>query len=351
MRAWAPTGPGLLVSVCALSVVALIGHFALALTLIAGTVHRPGAGSSEQTSPGSSSSSGSDGSSGSVAALHLDHSCLRDHNPATTATIPSTDPFGTDISGLGARAQLQRLYAVHGRDLVAIDGAGPVRVCDQQLWNVVLAATNVPLRSYLKEFLVFDAALGDRSSTFVGEVEPAGKDASQWRLSIAPNGSSDLDVAVTVAHEVGHLISLNAEELATPQPAQCQTFDGGQGCLGDTAYLMSFLDSTWSDDEVTQWNATSDITDDAKRETAVREFYTKHHTSFVDSYAATDPAEDFAESFGIWCAIDKDNPVRSQLIEGDPQNGHAKLDWFEHGSYNLLHEYSATCSQLRQLTR
>ena len=77
-----------------------------------------------------------------------------------------------------------------------------------------------------------------------------------------------------------------------------------------------------------------------------------HHAgSFVDSYAATDPFEDFAESFGIWCALGPGSPLIPQAIEGNPSNGHVKIDWFEHSSSGINGSTRDSCTRLRALTR
>lgn len=256
------------------------------------------------------------------------------------------------MTELGEKAELQRLYAVHDRDLVPIDGAGPVRSCDAQLWGVVVTALPTYLRGFLREFLVFDAEVGPNASdAAVGDMVPSGHDGGQWRMSLAPNGQSDVEMAVTIAHEIGHLATLNLDELAKTQPSTCQTIDVGQGCLGDSSYLVEFIDRTWSDVELDDWNAAVAKPDKTTRDPALRQFYEKHRGSFVDSDAATHPVEDFAETFALWCAIEQGNPVRSAFIEGDPTDGASKLQWFDTGSSNFRRSMNAPCVQLRELTR
>lgn len=369
---WQPRGSGLLVAVVALSVVALVAHGAIALVLLGGTVHRspstaqgssrgpsvtasPTPAQSPAQSPPTSPSTSPPTSPSDpprAATPHLDHACLAADNPPTTAAIPAGDPFGTDMSELGDKAELQRLYEVRDRDLVPIDGAGPVRACDRQLWGVVLTAMPTYLRTFLKEFLVFDSdASGKSGNSAIGDMVAADHDAGRWRMSLAPNGETDVDVAVTVAHEIGHLLTLNAGQLATPQPATCSTLDVGEGCLGDTSYLIEFFERTWTDAEVDEWNHAVDEPAGAPRDKALKRFYDKHHATFVDSYAATDPVEDFAETFGIWCAIDQDNPVRSTYVEGDPSDGGDKLRWMEKGSSTFHNAVFAGCQDLQAMTR
>ncbi len=369
---WQPRGSGLLVAVVALSVVALTVHGVIALVLMNGTVRRPPTSggvvalptpttSVPPTAPsrsGTSPVTPAPSVSGAPwtppaagGALRLDHSCLVADNPPTQAIFPIADPFGTQLDDLGIGAELQRLYVVDDRTITPADGAGPVRECDKQLWSVVAATLPASVRPYLKELVVFDALLvNGTSDLYVGEVVPAGTDASKWRLAVAPNGATDLEVAVTIAHEVGHLLSLSAAQLDTTSQPQCQTIWTGSGCLRDSGHVISFLDDTWSDDEIDGWNDAAAKPDD-QRDQAFQDFYDQYASSFVDSYAATDPFEDFAESFGIWCALGPGSPLIPQTVEGDPSNGKAKIEWFEQSSSGVKVAAGPGCQQLRTLTR
>ena len=353
----------------ALSVVALTVHGVIALVLMNGTVRRPPASSGSVVLPTAPpptrgpvpsppanptpNPTTSPGSPGAGSALHIDHACLVADNPPTTARIASGDPFGSDLSHLGSGAELQRLYAVRSGSLAPADGAGPVRDCDEQLWRIVVAATPPDALKYIDELLVFDADLGAGSDPYVGEVmaQPSTTEAaSHWRLSLAPNGASDLEVALTVAHEVGHLVSLSRSQMTGQDEKACQTLYTGTGCLRDDAAFFGFLTENWTEDVFDEWSTADATPDDAKRADALEAFYEKYADQFVDGYAATDPAEDFAETFGIWCAIGPSSPLLPQLIEGDPSNGKAKLDWLEQ-SADVKNHVLGGCQQLRALTR
>ena len=106
-----------------------------------------------------------------------DRACLRRDNPATGAKIPSNDPFGDDITDLGDKAELQRLYAVQTGTLVPLDGLGAPRPCDEQLWALV-KATAPTLLGHLDELLVFDADPDPSSGEFVIEGESAPKETA-----------------------------------------------------------------------------------------------------------------------------------------------------------------------------
>ncbi|MEP6629036.1 MAG: hypothetical protein ABJA89_01140, partial [Lapillicoccus sp.] len=267
---------------------------------------------------------------------------------------PPGDPFGTNTTDFGQGAELQRLYAVQHGDLVPADNGGPVRDCDRQLWRVVTAAAPPDVLGYVDELLVFDADLGSGPDTYVGEVSSLRQStarASHWRLSLAPNGSTDVEVALTVAHEVGHLASLGAAQMTGQDEKTCPGTYVDEGCLKDDGALVSFLDATWSDEEWDDWDTASALTDDAARRAALETFYDEHAGSFLDAYAATDPTEDFAESFGVWCAVGPGSPLLPDVIQGAPTDGAKKLAWFDQPSNPLGAATRARCEQLRQLTR
>jgi hypothetical protein len=356
----------------ALSVVALVAHGAIALVLLHGTVRAPisadrptgrptptatprttAAPTPKPTSTATPSpTTGPPGTAPVGGALHLDHACLVADNPPTTAHIPSGDPFGSDLSHLGSGAELQRLYVVHNGTLEPADSAGPVRECDRQLWAVVVAATPVEVLRYVDELLVFDA--DPNGGTADGEVaaQPNSTEASaHWRLSLALNVFTDLDVAVNVAHEVGHLLSLNRAEMTGQDESSCQGIFLDEGCLKDASTLPTFVDDTWGDDLLDEWSTADGITDDQQRADALDDFYQKHHDRFVDSYAATHPVEDVAESFALWCALGTSSPLLPDFVEGDPTDGAAKLAWFDDPAHAVGQQTRARCEALRAFTR
>ncbi len=369
---WQPRGSGLLVAVVALSAVALVVHGAIALILLHGTVRPPVAAdravgrptptvtaprpTATPTPPSPATPSRTTGTPGTApaaaGALHLDHACHVADNPPTGAHIPPGDPFGSDLSSLGSGAELQRLYVVHNGTLEPADSAGPVRECDRQLWAIVVAATPAEVLRYVDQLLVFDADVS--AGVAIGEVsaQPNSTEASaHWRLSLALNSSTDLDVTFNVAHEVGHLLSLNRAEMTGQNEASCQGIFLDEGCLKDASTLPTFVDDTWGDALLDEWSTANDITDDQKRADALDDFYHKHHDRFVDSYAATHPVEDFAETFAMWCAIGPSSPLLPDFIEGDPTDGAAKLAWFDDPAHAVGPQSRARCEALQAFTR
>lgn len=367
-------GSALLVAVIVVSMLGLGLHGSRYAALAAGRLHpaaaQPaaaaggvggrGAGSVPSTpspSTPSTPSTASDASNasnayGATGSLQLSPSCLRSDNPPTSARIPADDPFSKDLSGYGKGAQLQRLYAVKDRQIVPLDGAGPVRGCDAQLWSLVSRTTPDHVIAVVSEFMVFDAdphAPAD-ADVVLGEVEPRlGHDPSSWRLAIAPNGSSDIDLAIDVAHEVGHLASLNNSQVRPADP--CRTEETDVGCLTDGSFLVGFTDTTWTDAEWKEWNAAVDHADDTTVHRALDAFAAAHAADFVTPYAATDPTEDFAETFAYWCVFGPHNPLMADYLAGDPTDGAAKIAWMDKSAHGIADEHLRGCERMRELTR
>lgn len=352
-------GTTLLVAVIVVSMVALLAHLSHYAVLAAGRLEVTTATATHPTHvPGPSAKPGAPATpkpsaTDATDAVTIPARCTRRDNPPTTATFPKDDHFSHDITDYGDGAQLQRLYAVKDRRLVPLDGAGPVRDCDARLWQVVTSMTPDRVLAYVDEFMVFDANLSAPASAdvFVGEVEARdGTDAHSWRLAIAPNGTDPVDLALDVAHEVGHLVSLSSSELGPGKADSCTTLWTGQGCLSDTAVLVGFIDDTWSKAEVHEWNAAVDLTDDAASHKSLATFYTKHAQDFVTDYAASDPTEDFAETFAYWCVFGPDNPLMGDYMGGAPTDGAQKIAWMEHSSGVVTQEHVAGCDRMRTLT-
>ena len=93
----------------------------------------------------------------------------------------------------------------------------------------------------------------------------------------------------TLVHEYAHVLSLGPESVDAYTDT-CDTIWTGQGCLLPETALLAFSDRFWSayTDAPEGDNVDVDVAD---------AFYAAHEEDFVDAYAATNVAEDFAESF------------------------------------------------------
>ncbi|MEO8827775.1 hypothetical protein [Lapillicoccus sp.] len=76
-----------------------------------------------------------------------------------------------------------------------------------------------------------------------------------------------------------------------------------------------------------------------------------HALAYVDEYAVSDPLEDLAESFAIWCAIGPYSPLLPEGVEEDPSNGASKLAWMNDPTNSIAAEHEHRCERLRTLTK
>jgi hypothetical protein len=121
-----------------------------------------------------------------------------------------------------------------------------------------------------------------------------------WTLALdAKEGESALvggkpaDRAVfdeVVAHEVGHVISLNESQRA--EDPDVTGYADEDGAFTMSAYLSRFYARFWKDRY--PHGSSRDDTDQASAR------YDEDPDAFVTDYAATDPSEDFAESFAYF---------------------------------------------------
>ena len=378
-RAARPPGLAALVTLATvLSLVSIVAHLALLVVVVRATP-TPEARSTPTRGPGSPSrptanptapAAGGGGIPGpsrtdlplpvSTAQLTeppvpaFDDACLRKDNPPTGATLPAKDPFGDSIDHLGDGAELQRLYAVRDGSLVALDGLGSPRACDLQLWALVTATAPTQV-AYLEEFLVFDAEPDPAPDQFVIEGEATPKrmtwstvDDRHWRLSFAPNGLDRGDLAWLVAHELAHIISLNDTQTTPVEEPVCADLDVGSGCLRPVALLSRYLHATWDDALYDAWVAADKAADGDPESTAYQDFHAKHEDAFATRYAATDPVEDFAESFALWCTFEDASRARSRLPRTNATDVGHKVDWFSGQTSDLVPELEPGCAMLRK---
>ena len=240
-------------------------------------------------------------------------------NPGAAHT-PAHDDFAP-LRELGAGLHVRRAYIVRGEDLVPADGLTGVRACDAAVWRVVQAGTPSWLHGRVAELLLFDGDDGGDQGQLLGEVEPGGHDPSHWRLDLRLDATGPDELLVTIAHEIGHLISLDRSEVSAPASDQCPTYDTLTGCLRPGALLTRFTDQTWSDATYDAWWRADGVKDEAQRQRQLDRFYATHRAQFVTWYAATSPEEDLAETFAYWCVH---GPTG-----GPVGGGQAKLAWLQ----------------------
>ena len=125
----------------------------------------------------------------------------------------------------------------------------------------------------------------------------------------------------TFIHENGHILSLKSDqgdgdtvsfsdvdfitkEKKNREKCEPQFYTYDAGCMYENSYLNQFYHEYW-DNIYDEW---SQKTNYGLDEEGIYDFYQKYKLYFVTDYAATNPEEDFAESFMMFVLKDKISP-------------------------------------------
>lgn len=141
-------------------------------------------------------------------------------------------------------------------------------------------------------------------------------DGSIFQMSVNAQAVQEdpADARITMVHEFSHVftaLSTQIDRFADPE--SCTTYDNGEGCYFDDSLMADWIATFWGDgliDEVDPFEeATADLGQDR----------CDVNPAFFGAYAASNPEEDFAESFGAYVL---------QLPVDSPEQK-AKYDWFD----------------------
>ncbi len=225
--------------------------------------------------------------------------------------------------------EIARYDVGSGGEITLISGEADESHEDLWILLVVLLPSDYVER-YVVEFTVFDS---EDTLAYVSELAE-----DQWEFAISIN--ADPERAVTIVHEFGHIVALNNTQYDTyptiisdnEEPLSEDEFSDGlekdmaacssivfeDGCAIEDSYLAMFTEEFWVDYDV--GNILELDVDES-----FGYFFDDNPDAFVSEYAATNPIEDFAESFSYFVGLDKeDYPVDGDLYEMD-----AKILWFE----------------------
>ncbi len=208
---------------------------------------------------------------------------------------------------------------------------------DTEVHEAIWAQARVIFESHLDWmglFVVFtDGADGTLAQVFTLRDDP-----TTWALAVDQEDALDEEgnvgsdaLTYTLVHEMAHIVGLNADQIAldpdlAADPENTDLFEAGraacdtlfldEGCALPDAYIYRFHQDFWTDlaDYEAELAATED---EAEQEEIIAAQYEAAPERFVSEYAATDVAEDFAESFAIFAledspagALERDEKVR-----------------------------------------
>lgn len=194
------------------------------------------------------------------------------------------------------------LYSVDGEDInkivdYQVTGQNFIYQQDTQehlkLWRLVKKIIPLNYRTKISEFLIYDGSVTQTN----GLIVQLTNDLSKWKLGIAINYAEQdqQKLIYTIVKQFGHLISLNNDQIdATIRETSCSTYYTGLGCSSVDSYINQFQNQFWSD----IWASFIEAQGDG--EMGIQGFYMTYNDRFLNQNAATNPKEDFAETFATF---------------------------------------------------
>lgn len=138
-------------------------------------------------------------------------------------------------------------------------------------------------------------------------VYPSESDPTNWVLGMGL-GLGDFQDYVLI-HEFAHLLSLQASEVppadSEADAARCPTYFTGEGCALESSLINEFVQAFWPPERyqtIKRLEAEGDF--DGLQE-YLEDLYEQNSDEFVTDYAATNPAEDWAETFAVFVTTDR----------------------------------------------
>ena len=185
------------------------------------------------------------------------------------------------------------------------------RATHEAIWKYFAAIIPGERRGFVSGFSIFTDGIGNH----LAAVSPTFLDDEQWTLYVdILDSDSYYDLTYTLIHEQGHLLTLNAEQVPPSKAifkfpdnktvykqevAACPQYFTGEGCSHPDSYINQFFDRFWTY-FYAEWQQIDLEEDEDTRELLLRDFYRVYQDQFLSDYAATNPAEDIAESWAFF---------------------------------------------------
>jgi hypothetical protein len=157
-----------------------------------------------------------------------------------------------------------------------------------EVWAVVHDIAPPELAARVAVFAgYFNETATDRSRVGSAFVRPVGSDGDfLMAYNLADLGRTSQDPSVIVAHELAHVIANGRDQIAGPPTTDCPHYVDGHGCRRSDAIMTRWAADFWAGVEVFN---TADAVERCEND-----------NGFFGDYAATEPAEDFAEAVAAY---------------------------------------------------
>ncbi len=206
-------------------------------------------------------------------------------------------------------------YSIENGEIVlgkGMNNDGEVVDDDKIIWNKIKKIIPSKYMSMITKYQVFTDGL-DGTLAYVDL-----NDNKTWTISVDLDDTLDenkeftKESVKTIIHEMSHIISLNKTQIGGDANNK-ELYTIKEGTLKKDAYLSIFYNEFWKH-HMSEHSKNSE--EDNTNEYDENSFYSKYKDEFVSDYAASNPVEDFAESFAYFVINDKtiDSSIKSQKI-------------------------------------
>jgi hypothetical protein len=194
----------------------------------------------------------------------------------------------------------------------------------EAIWLYFVSIIPPEQRSFVTGFVIFT----DGEENTYAAVMQNDDNPMSWMLAVDIIDAVDhQELTYSLIHEFGHLLTLNDaqvdldpelfyrqddDDLYAEALSACPTYFPGEGCSRPASYINLFYERFWVDLEEEFWELEA-IEDEDEFDEALLDFYERYADHFVTEYAATNVAEDIAES---WTAFVLQPRPDGQTIAG-----------------------------------
>lgn len=194
-------------------------------------------------------------------------------------------------------------YKYDGHAATLVGDQSKISDYDMEKYNFLIKRAIKVMSPDTQKYLANILINSDGQANILAFVRQENDELTKWRMVLDLKDAFDADgnyiddFDTTIVHEFAHLLSLNAGQM---QKKSNGTYENEEGILAEKAYLNQFYQEFWQDIKADF----DEIVDPNDPETAY-DFYDKYADQFVSDYAATNPEEDFAETFRVFVYSNK----------------------------------------------
>lgn len=183
-------------------------------------------------------------------------------------------------------------------------------------WNSLAAMTTPAERVSLQSFALFDGT--GAAAAYTQQLDP---EATEFTIAVSRSVAQGHPQVLrhVMAHEFAHVLTSHQSNIFTGAPvptAECLTAENPYGCVGWNNHLATWTHQFWRQPEIDALHS------DGYRNQAEAARRCAADPGFPGEYSATNPGEDYAESFASYVLsvrVPAANQPRMSFMASDPR--------------------------------